>query len=61
MQDHYDISCPHCWQTFSIPLDLSVRGQTFIYDCEICCNPLEVEYEAEGGQIVFCEARSLEQ
>jgi hypothetical protein len=59
--EYYDITCPHCWQVFSIPLDVSVRGQLFVYDCEICCNPLEVEYEAEDGEIVFCEARSLEQ
>lgn len=59
--EHYEISCPHCWQYFSIPLDLSVAGQLFVYDCEICCNPLEVEYRVVDGQVVHCEARSLDQ
>lgn len=59
--EFYDITCPHCWQTFSIPLDLSLKGQCFIYDCEICCNPLEVEYQVEAGRVSWCDARSIEQ
>jgi len=59
--EYYEITCPHCWQEFSIPLDLSVSGQCFVYDCEICCNPLEVTYETDGGQVLYCEARPLGQ
>ena len=59
--EYGEITCPHCWQTFWIPLDVTVPRQTFVYDCEVCCNPLEVDYEAENGRVTFCEARSLEQ
>ena len=61
MQQHYPITCPHCWQSFDIPIDCSIPAQTFIYDCEICCNPLEIHYTADHGQVTHCQAQSLEQ
>ena len=61
MEEDTQITCPHCWQLFTIRLDLSVRSQTYVYDCEVCCNPLEITYEIEDGQVVYCEAVSLEQ
>jgi len=40
-------------------LDTSVRRQTYIEDCEVCCNPIEVRYTVdEEGSIDF-EARVL--
>jgi hypothetical protein len=61
MEEDCQITCPHCWQQFSIRLDVSVSGQTFVYDCEVCCNPLEVQYYVEDGRVVSCDAMSLEQ
>ncbi len=42
-------------------LDISVRRQTYIEDCEVCCNPIEVRYvvDDEGG--IDFEARVLGQ
>lgn len=41
-------------------LDTSVRRQTYIEDCEVCCNPIEIHYVVgEEGSIEF-DARILE-
>ena len=42
-------------------LDISVRRQTYIEDCEVCCNPIEVRYvvDDEGG--IDFDARVLGQ
>ena len=40
-------------------LDLSVEGQTYVEDCEVCCNPIEVTYHVEAGEIVAFEAAPL--
>ncbi len=41
-------------------LDTSVRRQTYVEDCEVCCNPIEIRYAVdEEGSIDF-EARVLE-
>ncbi len=48
MEQEYEFSCPHCWQPNTILLDLSVGGQSFIQDCEVCCNPLEITYAIDA-------------
>ena len=37
-------------------LDLSVRRHTYIEDCEVCCNPIEISYQTEEGRIVSFQA-----
>ena len=41
-------------------LDLSVRHHTYVKDCEVCCNPLEISYTVEDEAIESFEAKSLE-
>ena len=41
-------------------LDLSVQRHTYVEDCEVCCNPLEISYTVEDDAIVDFEARSVE-
>ena len=56
----YFFTCPYCWEKISMVLDTSVRRQTYIEDCEVCCNPIEVDYVVdEEGSIDF-NARVLE-
>jgi hypothetical protein len=57
--EHF-FACPHCWEQISMVLDISVKSQTFIEDCEVCCNPIEVHYEVEDDAICAFEARSIE-
>ena len=40
-------------------VDLSVRSQTYVEDCEVCCNPIEITCTAEGDAIVSFNARIL--
>jgi len=61
MTEEYFFTCPYCWQQVSFILDPSVESQEYIEDCEVCCNPIEVEVAVEEGEIVSFEARSIEQ
>ena len=61
MTEEYFFTCPYCWQRISFVLDLSVDNQTYIEDCEVCCNPIEVEYHAEEGHLLSFQARNIEQ
>jgi hypothetical protein len=42
-------------------LDLSVRRQTYVEDCEVCCNPIEVSYTVEDDALADFRAKTLEQ
>jgi hypothetical protein len=45
-------TCPHCWETISLTLDLSVAEQSYIEDCPVCCKPMAVSYSAADGELV---------
>ena len=59
MEEHF-FQCPYCWEEISMLLDPS-QSQTYVEDCEVCCNPIEVRYSFENGALVAFEAVSIEQ
>ena len=52
--------CPYCGEQISMILDLSVRSQVYVEDCEVCCNPIEVSYTVEDGEVLTFNAKRLE-
>jgi hypothetical protein len=42
-------------------IDKSVHNDSYIEDCEVCCNPIEVEYQSNGDEIINFSAISIEQ
>ncbi len=56
-----DFSCPYCAAPISMLLDPSVPAQRYVEDCEVCCNPIEIDYRIEDDTVVAFEARSIEQ
>ncbi|AWW31903.1 CPXCG motif-containing cysteine-rich protein [Echinicola strongylocentroti] len=59
-KEHH-FSCPHCLAPISMVLDLSVSPQQYIEDCEVCCRPIDVHFEAEGDIITYFLANPVEQ
>ena len=51
-QEEYFFTCPYCWQRISMLLDTSIAAQEYIEDCEVCCRPIEIRYECDGGKVV---------
>jgi len=41
-------------------LDVSAPEQTYVEDCEVCCQPIEVTYSIEDEGLTDFEARVLE-
>ncbi len=58
--EHF-FQCPYCWEEISMLLDSSVQQQTYIEDCEVCCNPIEVSPAFEHGELIGFNANSIEQ
>ncbi|MEM7405425.1 MAG: CPXCG motif-containing cysteine-rich protein [Pseudomonadota bacterium] len=44
-------TCPYCWETVTMLLDLSAATQSYIEDCEVCCNPIEVTFSTDGHNL----------
>ena len=59
MEEHH-FQCPYCWETISMLLDHST-SQTYIEDCEVCCNPIQITVQFEAQQLTAFTAVSIEQ
>ncbi len=55
----YFFNCPYCDAEISFILDTSIEKQSYIEDCEVCCNPISVKFEVEEGQVKFFEAEMV--
>ena len=42
-------------------LDTSIHQQTYIEDCEVCCNPIEISATFEYQELQTFQSRSIEQ
>jgi transcription elongation factor Elf1 len=56
--EHY-FGCPYCGEQISMVLDLSTAGQSYVEDCEVCCNPIEISYTVEEEELASFGARAL--
>ena len=41
-------------------LDTSVREQTYVEDCEVCCRPIQLRYTVENEMVAGFEAAAAE-
>ena len=42
-------------------IDSSIGKQAYIEDCEVCCNPIQLEVTFQNNDLVYFEALSIEQ
>jgi hypothetical protein len=55
-----DATCPHCWETINLTLDLSIPEQSYIEDCPVCCRPMRVFYSSADGEVAEFSVESAE-
>ncbi|MFS4483841.1 CPXCG motif-containing cysteine-rich protein [Hyunsoonleella sp. 2307UL5-6] len=60
MKEHY-FTCPHCWESISMLLDNSISKQSYIEDCEVCCNPIQITTQFTNTELIAFQADSIEQ
>lgn len=60
MLEHF-FQCPYCWEEISMLLDRSVRQQTYIEDCEVCCNPIQISVRFEADELQEFRAEDIQQ
>lgn len=57
----HEFQCPYCWENITMLLDSSVPRQTYIEDCEICCNPIEVSVEFNQEELTLFSVQNIDQ
>ncbi len=56
----HEVTCPSCWETVSLEIDLSVDGQSYNEDCPVCCRPMTVTYAVAEGELASLDVVSAE-
>ena len=51
LEQFVDVNCPYCAETILVRLDLSAGTQTYVEDCQVCCQPIQLSVNVgdEGG------------
>ena len=55
----HPFTCPYCWESITMLLDLSAADQSYVEDCEVCCNPISLHFRAADGELIDFDARQL--
>jgi len=56
----HSITCPHCWESIEVQIDLSAGDQVYIEDCSVCCNPMTLSVLLEDGELSEVTAEATE-
>ena len=50
LEPFVELPCPYCSELLTLALDLSAGEQSYVEDCQVCCQPIEfaVSVDAEG-------------
>jgi hypothetical protein len=55
------VECPYCWESYGTQLDLSGGSFTHVEDCQVCCQPIELECEVDAtGALVAVRPHRLD-
>lgn len=52
------VSCPYCGEEIELVVDCSIESQCYIEDCFVCCRPISLNVQVNGGGGIRVEARS---
>jgi transcription elongation factor Elf1 len=52
------VECPYCGEHYSTQVDLSAGSASYVEDCQVCCQPIELELSVgERGALERVTAR----
>jgi Cysteine-rich CPXCG len=54
------VQCPYCGEGFETAVDLSAGSFSYVEDCQICCQPIELagEVDAAGALVEVVASRA---
>jgi transcription elongation factor Elf1 len=51
------IRCPYCAEMSQIQVDLSAGDQNYIEDCQVCCQPIQLNCTIDDFRLVSVDAQ----
>ncbi len=54
------VSCPYCGEVIDIVVDISAGSQSYIEDCQVCCQPMHVNFEVSDDTLLGIAVHSAD-
>ena len=54
------IQCPYCGEGFESAVDLSAGSFTYVEDCQVCCQPIELSCEVDEELLVAVKPERMD-
>ncbi|MET0280359.1 MAG: CPXCG motif-containing cysteine-rich protein [Steroidobacteraceae bacterium] len=55
------MDCPYCGETIQARVDLSSGDQSYVEDCQVCCQPIQMAVQvAEDGGLASLRAERVD-
>jgi hypothetical protein len=55
------ILCPYCWERYETQVDLTGGSFTYVEDCEVCCQPIELSCEVgTSGELLSVKPERMD-
>lgn len=57
LQEECFLDCPYCGEPISVLVDCSLEQQTYVEDCQVCCQPMviQVAVDEDGEPSVYAQ------
>ena len=53
----FTLTCPWCWEQYTLTLELMDEEQDFIEDCQVCCHPIQLTLGQSGDGSPYLNTR----
>lgn len=54
------VQCPYCGETFTVLVDCSITEQSYIEDCQVCCQAILMDVTIDADTISILTRRDDE-
>jgi hypothetical protein len=52
LEQFVEEACPYCGEMMPLRLDLSAGSQSYVEDCQVCCQPIQIGVRVdEAGEL----------
>jgi len=42
------VNCPYCWEQIEVAVDCTVKEQSYVEDCHVCCRPIHFRIHVDS-------------
>jgi hypothetical protein len=47
LEQFVELACPYCGESIPLRVDLSSGSQSYIEDCQVCCQPIQIGVQVD--------------